>query len=60
MQGKGKRVASDSSSHAKFCRDLSSFISKHKERYFENTEEKLKDLEHIVSAKRESVMDEVL
>jgi len=57
---KGMNLASDSSSHAKFCRELSGFISKHKERHSRNTLKELKDLENIVNAKRDSVMDEAL
>ena len=53
-------LPSDSSSNAKFCRQLSGFISKHKERHSRNTLKELKDLENIVNAKRDSVMDEAL
>ena len=53
-------LASDSSSHAKFYRQLSGFISKYKERHSRNTLKELKDLENIVNAKRDSVMDKAL
>ena len=53
-------LASDSSSCGKFCRELSGFISKHKERHSRNTLKELKDLENTVNVKRDSVMDEAI
>ena len=57
---KGRNLASDSSSRAKLCRELFGFISEHKERHSWNNLKELKDLENIVNAKRDSVMDEAL
>jgi hypothetical protein len=59
-QEKGYNVSSNSSSHAKFHRDFFRILYKHKERHSEDTLKEVEDLEHIVNAKRNLVMDKVL